>query len=77
MSGLLLHRIPNRNKDSLHFGYDHDRATIENNGEHNDHKRDRAMRVSLDERIRRPPVAYASIAPFPFLPAPLYIPQDA
>ncbi|KMZ60829.1 Protoheme IX farnesyltransferase [Zostera marina] len=77
MSGLLLHRIPNSNKDSLHVAYDDNTATIvENNGEHNDRKRNKITRVSLDEPIR-PPVAYASIAPFPFLPAPLYIPQNS
>jgi heme o synthase len=74
MSGLLLHRLPSdlhENSNVL--------AEIERN------KKERIMyheiqREEAQQRKRnatRPPVAYASVAPFPFLPAPVYVPADS
>ncbi|KAG2589429.1 protoheme IX farnesyltransferase, mitochondrial-like [Panicum virgatum] len=73
MAGLLLHRLPNEHKvhnltekselDGVLYGadlQDDQRARQK----HEDRKPSRVQ--------SRPPVAYASVAPFPFLPVPIY-----
>jgi heme o synthase len=73
MAGLLLHRLPNEQKahnlaekselDGVLYGadlQDKERAT---------QKRQDRNPSSMQSR---PPVAYASVAPFPFLPVPIY-----
>ncbi|XP_059433893.1 protoheme IX farnesyltransferase, mitochondrial [Corylus avellana] len=76
MSGLLLHRLP-----------DNQQCVQEDNSERiiepsssfvtlaeeseNDDQKNTVMRSTVGNQAR-PPVAYASVAPFPFLPAPLY-----
>jgi heme o synthase len=74
MAGLILHRLPNEQK------------------EHNIHQTSEIAGVlrGAEERARqkwedpkpsraqsRPPVAYASVAPFPFLPVPVYVSPQA
>ncbi|CAH9085447.1 unnamed protein product [Cuscuta epithymum] len=60
MSGILLHRIGNNNQQ----------VTMKNTDSElfMDRKREKCSASAHS----RPPVAYASVAPFPFLPAPLY-----
>ena len=73
MSGLLLHRLPNEQKvhnltekselDGVLYG-----ADLQD---------DQRARQKYEDRKpsrgqSRPPVAYASVAPFPFLPVPIY-----
>lgn len=57
MSGLLLHRVSNDNQQQL----------IEEAGLSNEVKP-----LRRKKRVAQPPVAYASAAPFPFLPAPSF-----
>ncbi|KAK4773974.1 hypothetical protein SAY87_028993 [Trapa incisa] len=75
MSGILLHRLSD---DQQHLDANNsDRfpellslpgTAIDDNGHHNEVRTRQVNGVSP----RRPPVAYASYAPFPFLPAPSY-----
>ncbi|XP_062212389.1 protoheme IX farnesyltransferase, mitochondrial-like isoform X2 [Phragmites australis] len=78
MAGLLLHRLPNEEKthrlaekselDGVLYGVDlQDEERAIQKGE--DRKPCRVQ--------SRPPVAYASVAPFPFLPVPIYVPSQA
>lgn len=62
MSGLLLHRISNDNQQQLLV----EEAGLANSvsGEVKTQRR--------KKRVAQPPVAYASAAPFPFLPAPSF-----
>ena len=77
MSGLLLHRVPNENQESISITDNYiEPAIFEDIWGWKSNSRDKSMEDSFDRQVR-PPVAYASIAPFPFLPAPLYIPQES
>lgn len=58
MSGLLLHRVSNDNQQQL---------IEEEAGLSNEVKT-----LKRKKRVAQPPVAYASAAPFPFLPAPSF-----
>lgn len=78
MAGLLLHRLPNDQKE-----HDLVRKTelagVLYGADMQDEERARQKRE--DEKRShvqsRPPVAYASVAPFPFLPVPIYFPSQA
>ncbi|XP_078177129.1 cytochrome c oxidase 10 [Carex rostrata] len=74
MSGLLLHRLPSKqhkNNNALaEIGQDRKELIM-----YNEIQREEIQQRKMN--VRRAPVAYASIAPFPFLPAPLYFPPDS
>ncbi|XP_020085408.1 protoheme IX farnesyltransferase, mitochondrial [Ananas comosus] len=78
MSGLLLHRLPNlQHEDTITEQARIDEVLNEGELLHEDeHARSSNSRNRISRAQSRPPVAYASVAPFPFLPAPLYIPHD-
>lgn len=63
MSGLLLHRVSNENRQQL---VEDNEAGLSNSAS-NEVKTQRRKK-----RVAQPPVAYASAAPFPFLPAPSF-----
>ncbi|PKA45780.1 Protoheme IX farnesyltransferase, mitochondrial [Apostasia shenzhenica] len=65
MSGMLLHRLPRTEPETLLFESSIEREVLVNDDEEHVH-------ASCRIEVARPPVAYASVAPFPFLPAPLY-----
>ncbi|KAM0935404.1 putative UbiA prenyltransferase family [Dioscorea sansibarensis] len=77
MSGMLLHRLPNDNIRDLSLPNsniitEEDRDASETEFQNNSYN-------PQDKQVGEsslPPVAYASIAPFPFLPAPLYAPDQ-
>ncbi|KAK1401433.1 Heme O synthase [Heracleum sosnowskyi] len=76
MSGIMFHRLSNnehvsvKNSEAL-VGYTStSEAPIKELG--NSDQQKKAKRVDRSGRQRRPPVAFASVAPFPFLPAPSY-----
>lgn len=81
MSGLLLHRLPNDRQESmlpqaikaneeLLVSEAQDVLGDENSSHH-------MMRARDQTRAQpHPPVAFASVAPFPFLPAPVYVSAD-
>lgn len=76
MSGLLLHRLPDNQQcvqeESSEWIVEPSSSlgTLAEESENDDWK-NTAMRSTAGKQAR-PPVAYASVAPFPFLPAPLY-----
>lgn len=63
MSGLLLHRVSNDNQQQLV----EEEAGLSNSASGEVKTPRRKKRVAS-----QPPVAYASVAPFPFLPAPSF-----
>ena len=68
MSALLLHRLPHSSTmdDDIHVRiHDYDKASEEEVSDDDCHQQGGKLKFL-------PPVAYASAAPFPFLPAPLY-----
>ena len=78
MAGLILHRLPNEQKEhNVHqtseitavlYGAElQDQESARPKGEDRKHPRVQS----------RPPVAYASVAPFPFLPVPVYVAPQA
>lgn len=78
MSGLLLHRLPNSEHEftvtdsDTHVSLSFSKSSLE--VENTNHQiKPRSNPVGSQAR---PPVAYASVAPFPFLPAPLYVSPD-
>lgn len=74
MAGLLVHRLPNGQHELtvtdsgtfVAFSLSKSPLQVENSNHQN---KPRSNHVGSQAR---PPVAYASVAPFPFLPAPLY-----
>ncbi|CAA6656663.1 unnamed protein product [Spirodela intermedia] len=66
MAGLLLHRLPNEQEAQLADSGDSHGRLLSASEARSQAEGDRPL----------PPVAYASAAPFPFLPAPLYAPPD-
>ncbi|XP_074557675.1 protoheme IX farnesyltransferase, mitochondrial [Curcuma longa] len=74
MSGLLLHRLPNeQNEMTMAEPTRNDQALTEIvDSEGSSYKK-----KGKDRTQTRPPIAYASVAPFPFLPAPMYFPSDS
>ncbi|KAL5751103.1 hypothetical protein ACOSP7_025706 [Xanthoceras sorbifolium] len=76
MSGLLLHRITSDNQQCL--VEDRSQRIVELSSssetvaEESGHSNWKGVRHPTVGRQSRPPVAYASVAPFPFLPAPSY-----
>ncbi|KAL5980589.1 hypothetical protein ACLOJK_028497 [Asimina triloba] len=81
MAGLLLHRHPN-NEQNLAVG-DSDgflelpfSPEIEVQEREKRSHQNKLKKSRVEMQSRRPPVAYASVAPFPFLPAPLYVSPD-
>ena len=74
MSGLLIHRPPDNQllmvEDSnLAESSSCTKISVPESENHNQKTK---MRHPTYEKRARPPVAYASVAPFPFLPAPSY-----
>uniref|UniRef100_A0A0D3EPP4 Heme O synthase n=1 Tax=Oryza barthii TaxID=65489 RepID=A0A0D3EPP4_9ORYZ len=74
MAGLLLHRLPNEQKEH-NVTQTSEITGILYGAEQQDEERARQKREDRKpSRIHsRPPVAYASVAPFPFLPVPIYV----
>lgn len=62
MSGLLLHRVSNENQQQL----------VEEAGSSNSASNEVKTQRRKKRVASQPPVAYASVAPFPFLPAPSF-----
>lgn len=78
MAGLILHRLPNeQNKDNIHQASEIDGVIY--GAELQDEERARQKREDRKHyrAQSRPPVAYASVAPFPFLPVPVYVAPQA
>ena len=78
MAGLILHRLPNEQKEhNIH--HTSEMAMVLDGGELQDEERARQKREDRKRsRVQsRPPVAYASVAPFPFLPVPVYVSPQA
>eukprot|EP00262_Sarcandra_glabra_P005824 TRINITY_DN17697_c0_g2_i1.p1 TRINITY_DN17697_c0_g2~~TRINITY_DN17697_c0_g2_i1.p1 ORF type:complete len:457 (-),score=77.96 TRINITY_DN17697_c0_g2_i1:115-1485(-) len=79
MSGLLLHRLPNNQQQLKAANSDRlvelpfSDASVQQSENRNHQIRERKKDGGEHPR---PPVSYASIAPFPFLPAPLYVTPD-
>lgn len=70
MSGLMFHRV---------YDDDHQKLETENTKDHmvishttTAYEQDIRNPDRVKQARSRPPVAYASVAPFPFLPAPIY-----
>jgi protoheme IX farnesyltransferase len=78
MAGLLLHRLPNDQKEH-NLIQKTELARVLYGADMQDEERTRHKReVRKHSHVQsRPPVAYASVAPFPFLPVPIYIPLQA
>lgn len=79
MSGLLLHRLPNCHNESTLAAAEEEQlisVTRERLGDESRISQSRGMRDLTCSQVR-PPVAFASVAPFPFLPAPLYVAPDS
>ncbi|KAF0920036.1 hypothetical protein E2562_032610, partial [Oryza meyeriana var. granulata] len=78
MAGLLLHRLPNEQKEH-NVTQTSEITGILYGAEQQDEERARQKREDRKpSRVHsRPPVAYASVAPFPFLPVPVYISPQA
>lgn len=73
MSGLLLHRVPNeQNETIMAEPTRNDEVLTEVVASEGSSYKKRKDRMQT-----RPPIAYASVAPFPFLPAPMYDPSDS
>ncbi|KAM0842615.1 hypothetical protein ACQ4PT_044857 [Festuca glaucescens] len=79
MAGLILHRLPNEQKEhNIH--QTSEMAGVLCGAELRDEERARQKREDQKKHSRvqsRPPVAYASVAPFPFLPVPVYVSTQA
>jgi protoheme IX farnesyltransferase len=77
MSGLLLHRLPDNQQCVQEDNAERiaelssSLGTLAEESEIRDDQKNTVMRSTAGKKAR-PPVAYASVAPFPFLPAPLY-----
>ncbi|TVU33926.1 hypothetical protein EJB05_15742, partial [Eragrostis curvula] len=79
MAGLLLHRLPNNEQKEHNLAQNSDLAGVLYGANLQDEER--ATRKREDRKPSnvqsRSPVAYASVAPFPFLPVPIYVPPQA
>uniref|UniRef100_A0ACD5YLP8 Uncharacterized protein n=1 Tax=Avena sativa TaxID=4498 RepID=A0ACD5YLP8_AVESA len=79
MAGLILHRLPNERKEhNIHETSE--MAGVVYGAELREEERARQKREDQKKHSRaqsRPPVAYASVAPFPFLPVPVYVSPQA
>ncbi|KAL4181558.1 hypothetical protein AMTRI_Chr12g271750 [Amborella trichopoda] len=80
MAGLLLHRLPNTQNENRIVD-NAVLAELSSTGakmlaNKTNNKNQIKLRKSSQSGSARPPVAYASVAPFPFLPAPLYLSRD-
>ncbi|KAL6650662.1 hypothetical protein ACP70R_009587 [Stipagrostis hirtigluma subsp. patula] len=74
MAGLLLHRLPNEQKEH-NLAQTNELDGVLYGTDLQDEERARQKRENRKpSRVQsRPPVAYASVAPFPFLPVPVYV----
>uniref|UniRef100_A0A0D9V1N8 Heme O synthase n=1 Tax=Leersia perrieri TaxID=77586 RepID=A0A0D9V1N8_9ORYZ len=79
MAGLLLHRLPNEQKEHNNVTQTSEITGVLYGAEQQDEERARQKREDrkLSRVHSRPPVAYASVAPFPFLPVPVYVSPQA
>jgi heme o synthase len=81
MAGLILHRLPNEQKEHNNTHQTNEIAGVLRGAElWDEEERARQKREDLKHSRRalsRPPVAYASVAPFPFLPVPVYVSPEA
>uniref|UniRef100_A0A453N787 Heme O synthase n=1 Tax=Aegilops tauschii subsp. strangulata TaxID=200361 RepID=A0A453N787_AEGTS len=81
MAGLILHRLPNEQKEHNNIHQTSEIAGVLRGAElWDEEERARQQREDPKHSRRaqsRPPVAYASVAPFPFLPVPVYVSPEA
>ncbi|XP_073002318.1 protoheme IX farnesyltransferase, mitochondrial [Typha latifolia] len=80
MFGLLLHRLPNEQLEHITTQPNKMNGVLDDSELYEDeHPRssDQGNKKSPACVQTRPPVAYASVAPFPFLPVPLYVSPDS
>lgn len=75
MSGLMFHRVYNDDHQSLTIENTKDNMVISHRTSSLEQDSKNPDRVKPKPTSSRPPVAYASVAPFPFLPAPIYAPS--
>lgn len=82
MSGLLLHRLPLSEQNYQAVENSHEEIKLSSSSvllvdeTENVNGQNKVKNRTIGGRGRgQPPVAYASVAPFPFLPAPAYVPQ--
>uniref|UniRef100_A0A0C9QNF9 Heme O synthase n=1 Tax=Wollemia nobilis TaxID=56998 RepID=A0A0C9QNF9_9CONI len=79
MAGMLFHRLPNSQHERTTDLGERDNVTFQSVELLDcDESKDRyALNKRRIGNVSRPPVAYASAAPFPFLPVPTYISSDS
>ncbi|KAI4979623.1 hypothetical protein ZWY2020_016376 [Hordeum vulgare] len=81
MAGLILHRLPNEQKEHNHIHQTSEIAGVLRGTELWDEEEGGRQKREDAKHSRRaqsrPPVAYASVAPFPFLPVPVYVSPQA
>lgn len=82
MSGMLLHRLPNENQEPMSTSSNEageellvSNTTVMLGDESIRHHSNKVKDPTRNQA--RPPVAFASVAPFPFLPAPIYVSADS
>ncbi|KAL5221882.1 hypothetical protein ABZP36_026595 [Zizania latifolia] len=77
MAGLLLHRLPNEQKEH-NVTQMSEIAGVLYGAEQQNERATKKREDRKPSRVQsRPPVAYASVAPFPFLPVPVYVSPQA
>jgi heme o synthase len=73
MSGLLLHRLPSEHKaHDLAEKNELDGVLLGADLQDEERARQKRQDTKPSRVQSRPPVSYASVAPFPFLPVPIY-----
>ncbi|XP_042438931.1 protoheme IX farnesyltransferase, mitochondrial-like [Zingiber officinale] len=78
MSGLLLHRLPNEQNETMAEPTRNDEVLTETEIVASEGSSSSSSYKKRKCRTQTgPPIAYASVAPFPFLPAPMYFPSDS
>lgn len=79
MSGLLFHRLPSNQHNQVVENFPDEIKLSSASDLLEEETADILMQSKLKNKTagvrRQPPVAYASVAPFPFLPAPVYAPE--
>ncbi|KAL5206601.1 hypothetical protein ABZP36_034810 [Zizania latifolia] len=74
MAGLLLHRLPNKHKENNVTQMSEITGVLYGAEQQNEERARQKREDRKPSRVHsRPPVAYASVAPFPFLPVPVYV----
>lgn len=74
MTGLLVHRLPDNEQCIKEDNSVEISSFLETKDEESENLNENEVKQSRARKQARSPVAYASVAPFPFLPAPFTIP---